>query len=634
VPGLFLVLILCGALLGSVPTVALPAPDVQIVTQDGGGYLVTTPVYRARIGVDGNLHAISVNGQDFLDDKVPGSAGGSFFVDRPVTLPAMTLQESTLAATDGTYAILYEFFEGYLTVTLRQSSAKGAAYAVIGAAPVSYVENLEAGTLAATPAEHDWGDVRFALPTGEYLELRGGSRIWGRGINRQVWERSNLAPNKDYSLMLIPGQGKPRQPELAQLTTLALTVNGQDNLIPGGTPVELTGRFTNNSRQPINSEVLVRVETSLGTTILENRKPFTCAPHDTTTLTWTLQPPAPDFYSVASAITLNATTNRTSTTFGYDVDAIAPPSQAPHDFATYWAQVTAEARALPVKLTRLEDPSRSTSTVSVARVGFESEGATIFGWLCVPKFPGRYPGILLLPGERVRYITPNAALADCGFVVLTVEPTGQPVDGAIKPLWPRASANLLSPATVGMRALTVRYLRALSALATLPEVDAHRLAVSGIALGGGMALVLGALDERIQAVAADVPFFCHVDYGRQTTTWPYRTLEVFHTGAPEQQEAALTTLRYFDVANFVERVTCPVLISAGIHDTYSRPTAIYGIANRLAGPHAIKLYPAGHEGGGTKHWQEKIRWLSEVLGSPSPLPPPPTVPAAGEGPTP
>ncbi len=90
-------------------------------------------------------------------------------------------------------------------------------------------------------------------------------------------------------------------------------------------------------------------------------------------------------------------------------------------------------------------------------------------------------------------------------MVLSIEPTGQSVEGEFKPLVSRAFANADDPATFGLRAIMVRYLRALSALAALPEVDPHRLAVTGVSLGGALALELAALDERVWAVGAGCP---------------------------------------------------------------------------------------------------------------------------------
>lgn len=616
-----LLIVLLGTLLA--PLSARPAPEVTLTPLEGGGYTVASPRYKARIAPDGNLHSLNVNGVEFLDDAVAGSAGASYFVEQPIPLPTLTVADNTLTATDGTYEIHYIFVEGFISLTLRQTSGKGAAFVVVGAQRIAYVENLtRTGVAASAPADHDWSEVKLIMPTGEFLELRGGSRIWGRGIGRQAWERSNLAPKEEYSLTLIPGQGAPRQPGIEQLTALRVGLNNAELTAPAGKPVPVELRFENNAHEEITTEAGVRVESSRGTVLLDERKPLVCAAHQAAVLPWTVTPTEPDFYTLTATANLNGTLKRYTTTFGYDVAHIAPVAQRPVDFTDYWSKLTAQAKMTEVKLTRLEDRGRSTGTVTVYRLGLEAQGFTLFGWLAVPKFPGRYPGLLLLPGDRVRYISPNSSLAESGFVVMTIEPTGQEADRRLQPLITRATKNLADPATIGLRDITEHYLWAVTALSSVPEVDANRLAVTGVGMGGGLALILAALDDRIQAAAPDVPNFCHIELGRELPGW-YPEIADYLQEHPEQQDAVLQTLRYFDVANFAEQITCPVLISAGINDTFCRPANIAAVANRIPGPCALKLYQAGHEGGGIQHWEVKLRWLLQVLGDASPVPPAP-----------
>jgi len=622
---------LCCGLAFAAPAPAAPAdgvippPAVNIAAQEGGGFLVTTPIYKARIDPDGNLHSLLINNVEFLDDLVAGSAGASFFTDRPVPLPTLALADRKLTAInktdERTFTVQYEFNEGFITLHLRHDNRdkQGAAFIAVCVKQIDFVENLARAEMTAAPADYDWPDVAASMPSGEYLELRGGSRIWGRDLGRQVWECSNLAPGKNYTLMLVMGQRPPRTPDLSRLTTLTVDVNQDGALAPAGKAVELQAHFENNSNQSINSEVVTHIESSLGKVLLDERKPLTCPPRQSVALNWTVSPTEPDFYTADWSINLNGTPKKQSLTFGYNVEALNPPLQTPPDFADYWNRVVTEANAAKVTLTRLEEAARTTGTVTVYRISVEAEGFNCFGWLSVPKFPNKYPGLLLLPGDRARYITPNAPLADCGFVVMTIEPTGQSVNVPLQPLITRASVNLNDPAQFGLRPVMIRYLRAVTALSSVvPEVDPNRLAVSGVGLGGGMALILGAIDERIQAIAPDVPYYCNIELGRSNPSWPYWEVAAYLRQHPDQEQAVLQTLRYYDAANFAPRITCPVLVSAGITDAYSRPATIYGMYNRLAGPKAIKLYPGGHGGGGIKHWEEKIRWLSRVLGRPAP----------------
>ncbi|HEY3417085.1 MAG TPA: hypothetical protein VGM23_09400, partial [Armatimonadota bacterium] len=225
-------LVLLGAFLLAAILQAEPTrrdPEVQIATKDQG-YLITTPEYKAAVGADGNLHSLQVGTIELLDDRIIGTAGSSFFLERPITLPKMSLEERTLTATDGTYTVVYQFEEGYLSLTLRQTSPKGAAYVLICSSRVAFVENLAQNGIATVPADFDWPDVKVSVPTGESLELSGGTRVWSRGLGRQVWERSNIAPNKDYTLMIIPRRGAPVAPALNQLIALTPSVDYPNNL--------------------------------------------------------------------------------------------------------------------------------------------------------------------------------------------------------------------------------------------------------------------------------------------------------------------------------------------------------------------------------------------------------------------
>jgi cephalosporin-C deacetylase len=53
--------------------------------------------------------------------------------------------------------------------------------------------------------------------------------------------------------------------------------------------------------------------------------------------------------------------------------------------------------------------------------------------------------------------------------------------------------------------------------------------------------------------------------------------------------------RYFDVLNFAPRITCPVLMNAGLVDTVSAPTTVQAAYLALKGPKEIMWCPnIGH----------------------------------------
>jgi cephalosporin-C deacetylase len=598
-----------------------PAPAVVFAVQQDGGYLVTTSCYQARIGNDGNLHSLRVNGVEFLDDQTASSLGASFFVDHPLLLSKISQRAQDLTATDGVYTIRYHFEEGYVELRLRHENPTGVTFLAVCAPKVAYVQNSDVETFATAPADYNWTNVRVTMPTGEYLEFQGGTRIWGREINRQVWECDHLPAKSDHLIRLIPGRGAPPAPSLGQLTSLSVTMNHAEQLIPAGEPAVVQVHFTNNSNQIVSTDMAMQVASSIGKVLLDEHKPVVAPPHQTMDLPWSVTPGAPDYYTLTCSVNLDGTAKTLRTTFGYNIAAITAPITRPTDFAQYWAGVQLEAKAADVKLSMLEDAEDSTGTVKVYEAHMQAGGVAFAGWLAIPRYPGRYPGLLILPSDRVRNILPNTALADCGFVVLSIEPTGQDIRPTLRPEINYAMANLTNAATFGMRTMIVRSLCAVTALASVPEVDANRLAVTGAGLGGGEAIILAALDDRIQAVAPDVPFFCQVSAGSDRADWPYLNASGYLQQHPRDHDAVFSTLQYVDVANFADRVTCPALVSIGLNDDYARPMNVTGVVNLFAGPHTLDVYLAGHEGGGIKHWEEKLRWLIKVLGGPSPLAP-------------
>lgn len=596
---------------------------LNIIAQQEGGFLITTSSYQARLGSDGNLHSIQVHGVELLDDHTASSLGASFYAEHPVLLPTQRRQmnQREIMATDGVFTVMYSFFEGYISIILRHTNVQGASFVAVCAANAAYIEDQVTGTVAAVPADYQWPDVKVMMPTGEYLEFHGGTRVWGKEINRQVWECSNLLPERSYTLMLIPGKDTPPAPTLGQLTNLSVAMNHIDQIIPGGESADIHVTFENNSNQAVTTEMVTHIASSEGVSLLDERKPLVCAAHQSATFSWTVQPKDAGFYSLTCTVNLDGTDKILSTNFGYQIDAIKATVTIPEDFSTYWGKVVADASASDVKLTMLEvevPPSRSAGTVKVYTVGIDVNGTQLSGWLSMPKYPGRYPGLIILPNDRSSNIIPMTSLADFGFVVLNLEPTGQTVNSRVAPLIARVSNNLTNPNTFGLRAAIRNTLCAITALSTVSEVDPGRIAISGAGLGGAMAMIVAALDPRIQAVAPDVPFYCQIERDSEKPDWPYLEIAEYLTKFPDQRDMVMKTLRYYDVTNFAAQITCPLLVSVGINDDISRPTNIMGVLNTVTGPHLTIIYIDGHKGGVDKHWVKKIDWLHKVVGGPAP----------------
>jgi hypothetical protein len=54
--------------------------------------------------------------------------------------------------------------------------------------------------------------------------------------------------------------------------------------------------------------------------------------------------------------------------------------------------------------------------------------------------------------------------------------------------------------------------------------------------------------------------------------------------------------RYFDVANFTPRITCPVLVGLGLIDEVCSPTSVLAAVNQITSPKEILILPKAQHG--------------------------------------
>lgn len=140
-------------------------------------------------------------------------------------------------------------------------------------------------------------------------------------------------------------------------------------------------------------------------------------------------------------------------------------------------------------------------------IEFEAHGGTLLrGWLYLPSGPPTTPGVVMAHGlSAVKEMALDRyaeVFCDTGMAVLVYDHRNLGAsDGE-----PRQKLNPWA------QARDYRY--AITWLGNQPEVDADRIAIWGSSYSGGEVIVVGACDDRVKAVIANVPFagYPDVDY--------------------------------------------------------------------------------------------------------------------------
>jgi cephalosporin-C deacetylase len=246
------------------------------------------------------------------------------------------------------------------------------------------------------------------------------------------------------------------------------------------------------------------------------------------------------------------------------------------------AQVDAVAEAVPYRSLRVT--LRSLGGVKFrARLALPVQGeAPPSPWpviVTAPGYGGSQQGVML--GECQR-----------GYAVLQVFPRGQGDSAELFNLeGDKLTAHLDSPEGAYYQGAYADVFRAIDFAVTRDDLDHDRIALVGTSQGGGIALAVAALDNRVKAVVAHVPFLCDMRRAARTPGSLVNTL--LDKAGRNDDDAALRTLDYFDPFQLARRVRAPVLISAGGKDTLCPPATIRSTFDRMPAEErkTLKLYP-------------------------------------------
>ena len=192
--------------------------------------------------------------------------------------------------------------------------------------------------------------------------------------------------------------------------------------------------------------------------------------------------------------------------------------------------------------------------------------------------------------------------AEDGWLVLNIEPHDLPIDdpaekykdqfeGPLKNYW--AIGNDDRDQSYFLRMYLSCY-RAAEYLTSRADWNGKTLVVMGDSQGGLQALMTAGLFSPVTAALALVPAGFDMlgpEAGRKGG-WP----QWYDWTEGKDPAKVHETSRYYDVANFVTRIHCPVLVGVGLIDETCPPEGILAGLNQFSTPKEIMVLPlSGHQ---------------------------------------
>ena len=328
----------------------------------------------------------------------------------------------------------------------------------------------------------------------------------------------------------------------------------------------------------------------------------------------------PGFQTVRASIVINGRRYSSYANIGYEPDKIKPTQTFPDDFKEFWDKAKADAAKIPLEPFMTLQPELCTPTLNVYHIRFQNNayGSYIYGMLCIPKKPGKYPAVLQVPGAGLHSFRGYKTLADKGVITLEIGIHGIPVNLPQELYTSLASGALSGYNTYNIEDRDKYYMkrayigcqRAVDFIYTLDAFDKQNVAVMGGSQGGALSIVTAALEPRIKCFATRHPGSCDQSGYMHNRPGGWPGLK----NVKGDTKKLLETSQYYDAVNFAKTLKVPGYFTWGFNDPACPPTTTFSAYNSVESEKTLKVYIE------TAHWHfpeqhsEFENWVLKHLG--------------------
>ena len=265
---------------------------------------------------------------------------------------------------------------------------------------------------------------------------------------------------------------------------------------------------------------------------------------------------------------------------------IQPLEEEPSDFDAFWSAAKSELANVPIDpQTTLYTESQYSKTYRINLANINNR--RVYGYLTVPNGAGSYPAVLGLPsfGDSPNLVQPDPTVAEyLGALSMQISIHNAEPDQVDPNAY--LPNNITDPNSIYYKLSLLACIRAVDYLFSRSDFDGINMAVNGVSQGGGLAIMLAGIDDRVSLLVQSNAALCEhagLKYNK-ASGFPYYLQSSAETdGSSSHSVQTLAAAKYFDAVYFAKRYTGPSLHFISYEDDVCPPATVFAAFNQIAG---------------------------------------------------
>lgn len=275
------------------------------------------------------------------------------------------------------------------------------------------------------------------------------------------------------------------------------------------------------------------------------------------------------------------------------------PQTKNEDFSDFWREEVRKLREKKIEISRKKLDLPYDKTFTTYEIKYNTHDETIVdAYFSVPNDgKEKHPCVIVYHGggDKKEIFADIVATGAACFAIDVRSQGGTTVDKANynsgDTLGGIMTRGILDKNEFYMKNIYLDAIRAVDVVSTLPEVDTDKIVTFGGSQGGALSITASALGGKVRKCYTAVTSYCCIPNRVNDGTGVFNSTHSFLRTYPENTDAAMETLSYFDINNMASELKIPSIFCVALADKICFPEYVYSAYDHANGEKELFMVP-------------------------------------------